>query len=115
MYATQQDAPHRNKDIKELLNLYPILAGAATGYGWTTERSEFDSLYDQEFFLFHIVQTGLEPTQTPLQWLLVVLSLGVKWQGREADHSPPTSAEVKKRWFYTSTPAYAFMACWLIS
>jgi hypothetical protein len=27
-----------------------------------------------------------------------------RWQGREADHSPPTSAEVKKMWIYTSTP-----------
>jgi hypothetical protein len=24
--------------------------------------------------------------------------------GREADHSPPCSAEVKKAWSYTSTP-----------
>jgi hypothetical protein len=24
------------------------------------------------------------------------LSLGVKWQGREADHSPPSSAEIKE-------------------
>jgi hypothetical protein len=25
-------------------------------------------------------------------------------------YSPPTSAEVKKTWIYTSTPQYAFMA-----
>jgi hypothetical protein len=25
---------------------------------------------------------------------------GVKRQGREADHSPPTSADVKKMWIY---------------
>jgi hypothetical protein len=25
----------------------------------------------------------------------VALSLGVKWQGSEADHSPPSNAEVK--------------------
>jgi hypothetical protein len=31
---------------------------------------------------------------------------GVKRQGREADHSPPNSAEVKKMWIYTSTPLY---------
>jgi hypothetical protein len=30
--------------------------------------------------------------------------LGVKWPGREADHSPPTIAEIKKMWIYTSTP-----------
>jgi hypothetical protein len=28
------------------------------------------------------------------------LSLGVKQQGREADHSPPASAKVKKIWIY---------------
>jgi hypothetical protein len=37
-------------------------------------------------------------------------SPGLKRQGREADHSPPTSAEVKKMWIYTSTPPYVFMA-----
>jgi hypothetical protein len=31
---------------------------------------------------------------------------GEKRPGREADHSPPTSAEVKKMWIYTSTPPY---------
>jgi hypothetical protein len=35
---------------------------------------------------------------------------GVKRQGREADHSPPTNAEVKKMWIYTSTLPYVFMA-----
>jgi hypothetical protein len=38
------------------------------------------------------------------------LSPGVKRPGREAGHSPPTSAEVKKIWIYTSTPPYALMA-----
>jgi hypothetical protein len=37
------------------------------------------------------------------------LSPGVKRLGRKADHSPPTSAEVKKMWLYTSTPPYTFM------
>jgi hypothetical protein len=31
-------------------------------------------------------------------------SQGVKWQEREADHPPPTSAEVKDTWIYTSIP-----------
>jgi hypothetical protein len=38
------------------------------------------------------------------------LSLGLKRQGREANHSPLTSAEVKITWIYTSTPPYVFMA-----
>jgi hypothetical protein len=36
------------------------------------------------------------------------LSSGVKRPGREADHSPQTTAEVKKIWIYTSTLPYAF-------
>jgi hypothetical protein len=34
---------------------------------------------------------------------------GGKRLGREADYSPPASAEVKIMWIYTSTPTYAFM------
>jgi hypothetical protein len=30
--------------------------------------------------------------------------LGVKRPGRESDHSPPSSTEVKNTWKYTSTP-----------
>jgi hypothetical protein len=36
-------------------------------------------------------------------------SPGVKRSGREADHSPPASAEVKIMWIYTPTPPYASM------
>jgi hypothetical protein len=43
-----------------------------------------------------------------------VLCQGVKQLEREADHSPPTNAEVKKMCIYTSTTPYIFMACCLI-
>jgi hypothetical protein len=46
---------------------------------------------------------ALRSTQTP-KWLPVALTRGVKRQGREADHPPRTSAEVKKTWIYPSTP-----------
>jgi hypothetical protein len=52
----------------------------------------------------------LRPTQPPIQWLMGTLSPGVRWPWCECDHSPPTSAEVKKTWIYTSTIAYAFVA-----
>jgi hypothetical protein len=42
------------------------------------------------------------------------LSLGVKWLEHESDHSPPSSAEVKNAWSYTSTPPYVFMAWCLV-
>jgi hypothetical protein len=41
-------------------------------------------------FLFAIASgPALGPTQSPIQWV------GVKRQKREADHSPPYSAEIK--------------------
>jgi hypothetical protein len=52
---------------------------------------------------------ALGPTQSPIQWVPGALSPGVKRRVREADHSPPTSVEVKKMWIYTSAPPYAFM------
>jgi hypothetical protein len=38
------------------------------------------------------------------------LSLEIKWPGRESDHSPPSSAEVKNAWSYTSTSQHAIKA-----
>jgi hypothetical protein len=48
------------------------------------------------FSLHHRVQTALGPIHTPIQWVPGALSLGVKRPGREADHSPPSSAQVKE-------------------
>jgi len=36
------------------------------------------------------------PTKPPIQWVLGALSLGVKQQGHEADHSHPSIVEVKE-------------------
>jgi hypothetical protein len=58
---------------------------------------------------------ALRPTQPPIQWVPGVLPPGAKRPRREADHSPPTSVEVKKMWVYTSTPPYVFMTYCLIS
>jgi hypothetical protein len=58
--------------------------------------------------------TVLGPTQPPIQWVPGALSLRLKRPGREADHSPPSSAEVKNVWSYTSTPQYVFIAWCLV-
>jgi len=42
------------------------------------------------------------------------LSLGVKRQEREANHSPPCSADFKNAYSYTSTPLIVLMA-WCLS
>jgi hypothetical protein len=48
-------------------------------------------------FLFTTAsRTALGPTQPPVQCVPGALSVGVKWPGCEADHSPPSSAEVKE-------------------
>jgi hypothetical protein len=48
-------------------------------------------------FLFTTVsRKSLGPTQPHIQWIPVALSLSVKRPGREADHSPPSSAGVKE-------------------
>jgi hypothetical protein len=44
------------------------------------------------------------PPQPPIQWVPGALFLEVKRPKRDADHSPPSSAEVKNKWSYTSTP-----------
>jgi hypothetical protein len=52
------------------------------------------------FHLFIPSKPALGPTQPPIQCVPGALSLGVKWLGCEADHSPTTTAEVKKTSIY---------------
>jgi hypothetical protein len=67
----------------------------------------------RNFSLRHHVQTDsrAHPAYYPMG---TGVSLGVKLPGREANYSPPSSAEVKNAWSYTSTPPYVFMAWCLI-
>jgi hypothetical protein len=55
-------------------------------------------------------RTVLEPTQPPIRWVPWALSVRVKRPGREADHSPPSNAEVKEcmEWYLHSptTPSW---------
>jgi hypothetical protein len=65
----------------------------------------------KKFSLLHVVQTGSGVYLTSYKMGTWGSFPEVKRQGREADHLPPTSAEVKKMWIYTSTAApYVFMA-----
>jgi hypothetical protein len=50
-----------------------------------------------------VSRPALGPAHPPIRWVPGTLSLGVKWPGLEADHSHPSSAEVKNVWSYTST------------
>jgi hypothetical protein len=55
------------------------------------------------FLVARASRLALGPTQPPIQWVPGARSLGVKRPGREADQSPPSSAEDKNSWSYTST------------
>jgi len=54
------------------------------------------------FFFATASRPALWPTQPPIQWVPGAISLGVKRQRREADHSHPSSVQVKNAWSYTS-------------
>jgi hypothetical protein len=67
----------------------------------------FDSRRGLGIFLFTAVfRMALGLTQPPIQRVPGALSLGIMRPGRETDHSPPSSVEVKNAWNYTSTPQY---------
>jgi hypothetical protein len=51
----------------------------------------------------------------PIKWVPGDFSPELKRPGREANHTPPTSAQVKKTWTYTSTAPYVFMAWCLVN
>jgi hypothetical protein len=79
--------------------------GIATGYGLEDQGGGSSSPGRVNIFCFSISsRPALGSTQRPIKWVP-----GVKRQGLQADHSPPTSAEVKKMWIHTSTPPYVFM------
>jgi hypothetical protein len=70
----------------------------------------FDSRRGLGIFLFSTAsRTALGPTQPPIQWVP-----WAKRQGREADHSPPSSAKTKNEWRYTSSLHYVFMTWFLV-
>ncbi|PNF16143.1 hypothetical protein B7P43_G03299 [Cryptotermes secundus] len=64
----------------------------------------------QEFSLLQVVQpsSGVLPTSYTMG--AGSSFPGVKRPVREADHSPPTSAEIKKTWINISTLLNSFMA-----
>jgi hypothetical protein len=62
------------------------------------QRSRSSSPSKVKNFPFSISsRAALGSTQLPIKWLPGTPFFGVKWLGRETDHSPSTNAEVKKR------------------
>jgi hypothetical protein len=61
--------------------------------GWTAGVRVPEGTRD--FLLFIASRPALGPTQRPIQRVSGVPPLGVKWPEREADHSLPSSEDVK--------------------
>jgi hypothetical protein len=85
---------------KQQLKKIPINSAGAGIAHWYSDglcagRSGFDSGQGKEILLYTAFRVALGPTQLPIQWVPGALSPGVKMPGREADNSPPFSAEVK--------------------
>jgi hypothetical protein len=93
------------------ISIQGSVVGIATGYKLDDWGVGVQVLVVSKIFSFSTSsRLPLGPTQPLIQWLLRLFPRGVKWLGREADHSPIASAEVKKMWIYTSTAPYIFMA-----
>jgi hypothetical protein len=64
----------------------------------------FDSRQVQYFSFATASRPPLGPKLPSVQWIPGVLSPGVKRSKREADHSPPSSAEASFIWSFTLMP-----------
>jgi hypothetical protein len=102
-------------EIHILTRRFPKINFTIIIIGLRAWRPGFNSRQVLQYnFLFSSIR-ALVPTQSLIQWVLEALSPGVKRLGREADHSPPSSAEVKNAWGFTSTPQFSFIACCLVN
>jgi hypothetical protein len=63
--------------------------------GYKAGRPGFDSQQGRIFLSYTASRQTLGPIQSPIRWVPWALSWGVKQPGHEADHSSPSSAEVK--------------------
>jgi hypothetical protein len=66
-----------------------LLAGRLRGRSSSPEKVK-------NFLFSTSSRQALGSTQPPIQWVPGALSPAVKRPGRQADHSPPASAEIKK-------------------
>jgi hypothetical protein len=88
LYPRRQNCPE-----PVLLDLHANREVGIAQSGWTA-RARLPAGHDIPLFTASRLTPGT--TQPPIQWVPGAFSPGVKRQGREADHSPPSSAEVKK-------------------
>jgi hypothetical protein len=78
-----------------------LLAGRKRNRGWFSNRGK-------DIYKF---STESRPALGPTQRLVGALSPSVKQPRREPNQSPPSSADIKNAWCYTSLPPYIMLWC----
>jgi len=100
--TTQITASHRLRPLNQDINAVTVL-------------STFLHIFLQVLVLFlphHYTVSEPESTKQSVVYTGCKCSvLGVKRPGHEADHSSPSSSEVKNAWAVPPLPQYVFMAC----
>jgi hypothetical protein len=84
-------------NLSSFLSKYMFYKTNLSRLGYGLDDRRFESRQGLGIFLFTTAsKPALEPAQPPIQWVPWALSLVIKRLGREADHSPPSSAEIKE-------------------
>jgi hypothetical protein len=105
IYGKYHETIHKS-ELQPIIKSRDSSVGIALGYGLDDRVSRVRFPAGAENFSLHQrVQngSGAHPASYPMGTRGSFP--GVKWPEREADHSPPSTAEVKNAWSYTSTPS----------
>jgi hypothetical protein len=97
--------------LVELTTMQPSVSRMSENMGTSTSRNPkgLHGLYKDNYLYPRRPERLWCPTNLLSNGYRGLFPREVKRPGRETDHSPPASDEVKKMWIYTSTPLYAFM------
>jgi len=103
LHATVFSYSTRYMCLQKIMNIHNMM-----NQNWTVRRSIPST---GKLFLYpKATWPVLGPTQLSVAWVSRVLRAGSSSR-LEADHLPPSSAEIKSKWCYTSTPP---MSSWRV-
>jgi hypothetical protein len=97
-------SPPSSAEVNERVELYIHSPNTPTWRGAQLKEAQGIARTKQNSIMIKLSIPAVGSNEPPIQSAPGALSLGVKRPEREADHSPPSSAEVKFSWSYTSTP-----------
>jgi hypothetical protein len=88
----------------------------ATGYEVDERATGIQFLAEARKLVFSTMsRQPLGSTQPHIQCMQGTFSPNVKWLGCEANHSPPSTADIKNAWIYSPTPPHTFKVWCLIN